>query len=360
MARILQNYVLRETAQTWFVTTVVLLVILVTYQFTEVLGDAASAKLPREAVFRVLGLTSIQLLAVLTPISLFLSILLALGRFYRDSEMAALMACGIGPARLYRSLLPFSLLLAAAVGWLAIVVSPAATRTIQTMAAAAKASVGLEMLEAGRFISLGDTGAVLYAGAVNADGSLADVFVQRREGEKVQLIVARRAWEGEPAADGQRALRFADGRRYEGEPGSPRFNVMRFAEHGVPYELPNFGPPVSGPEAKPIDELWASGALEDVAELQWRLSSPITLLMLTLLAVPLSRSAPRQGRYTGVLAGVFVYLIYVNLLSIARVWVEQGTVDARLGVWWVHLLCGGTGLLLVAYQHGWPRRLLAR
>ena len=118
MARILQNYVLRETAQTWFVTTLVLLVILVTYQFTEVLGDAASAKLPRDAIFRVLGLTSIQLLAVLTPISLFLSILLAMGRLYRDSEMAALMACGIGPARLYRSLLGFALLLAAAALWL--------------------------------------------------------------------------------------------------------------------------------------------------------------------------------------------------------------------------------------------------
>jgi lipopolysaccharide export system permease protein len=360
MARILQNYVLRETAQTWFVTTVVLLVILVTYQFTEVLGDAASAKLPRDAIFRVLGLTSVQLLAVLTPISLFLSILLALGRFYRDSEMAALMACGIGPARLYRSLLGFALLLAAGVGWLAIVVSPAATRSIQAMAAEAQASVGLELLEAGRFVSLGDTGAVLYAGSVNPDGSLADVFVQRREGDNVQLVVARRAWEGEPGVDGQRVLRFADGRRYEGMPGGLRFDVMRFAEHGIPYELPDFGPTTTGPEAKPLAELWASSELEDVAELQWRLSSPVTLLMLTLLAVPLSRSAPRQGRYTGVLAGVFVYLIYVNLLSIARVWVEQGEVDARLGVWWVHLLCGGTGLLLVAYQHGWPRRLLAR
>ena len=360
MARILQNYVLRETAQTWFVTTLVLLVILVTYQFTEVLGDAASAKLPRDAIFRVLGLTSIQLLAVLTPISLFLSILLAMGRLYRDSEMAALMACGIGPARLYRSLLGFALLLAAAVGWLAIVVSPAATRSIQSMAAAAQASVGLDMLEAGRFVSLGDTGAVLYAGAVNGDGSLADVFVQRREDDKVQLIVARRAWEGEREADGRRVLRFADGRRYEGKPGSPRFNVMRFAEHGIPYELPSFGPPVRGPEAKPLAELWGSAELADQAELQWRLSSPITLLMLTLLAVPLSRSAPRQGRYTGLVAGVLVYLIYVNLLSIARVWVEQGEISTRVGVWWVHLLCGAAGLLMVAYQHGWPRRALAR
>ena len=82
--------------------------------------------------------------------------------------------------------------------------------------------------------------------------------------------------------------------------------------------------------------------------------------MLTLLAVPLSRSAPRQGRYTGLIAGVLVYLIYVNLLSVARIWVENGEIDERLGIWWVHALCGGAGLLMVAYQHGWPRRLLVR
>jgi lipopolysaccharide export system permease protein len=360
VARILQSYVLRETVQTWLATIVVLLVILVTYQFTEVLGDAASAKMPRDEVFRVLGLTSLQLLAVLTPISLFLAILLALGRLYRDSEMAALMACGIGPARLYRSLLGFALLLAAAVAWLAIAVAPAATRTIQAMAAAAQASVGLDMLEAGRFVSLGDTGAVLFAGRVNADGSLADVFVQRRQADKLELIIARRAWEGEPGPDGQRVLRFADGRRYEGKAGSPRFRVMRFAEHGIPYELPTFGPPVRGPEAMTLAELWGSESLEDQAELQWRFSSPLILLMLTLLAVPLSRSGPRQGRYTGVMAGVLVYLIYVNMLSVARVWVERGDVDPRIGIWWVHLACGAAGLLMVAYQHGWPRRALAR
>lgn len=360
MARILQSYVLRETAQTWVVTTIVLLLILVTYQFTEVLGDAAAAKLPRDAVFRVLGLTSLQLLAVLTPISLFLSILLALGRLYRDSEMAALMACGIGPARLYRSLLSLALLLAVGVGWLSMVVSPAATRTIQEIAARAQARLGLDMLEAGRFVPLGDTGAVLYAESANPDGSLRDVFVQRREGEQVQLIIARRAWEGPPGPDGVRVLRFADGRRYEGKPGSPRFNVMRFAEHGIPYELPALGAASFGPDSKPLAELWLSDALEDQAELQWRLSSPLILLMLTLLAVPLSRSAPRQGRYTGLIAGVLVYLMYVNLLSVARVWVERGDIDPRLGVWWVHLICGLTGVLLVAYQHGWPRRALAR
>jgi len=360
VARILQTYVLRETAQTWLVTTLVLLLILVTYQFTEVLGDAAAAKLPRDAVFHVLGLTSLKLLAVLTPISLFLSVLLSMGRLYRDSEMAALMACGVGPARLYRSLLSLALLLAAGVGWLSLVVSPAASRTIQEIAATAQAQIGLDILEAGRFVPLGDTGAVLYAEGVNPDGSLRDVFVQRRNQDVVQLIIAKRAWEGEPREDGARLLRFANGRRYEGAAGSPRFNVMSFAEHGIPYEVPDLGPGSLGPEGKSLAELWSSDSLPDQAELQWRLSSPLTLLMLTILAVPLSRSAPRQGRYTGMVAGVMVYLIYVNLLSVARVWVERGDIDPRLGLWWVHLLCGAAGLLLVAYQHGWPRRALVR
>ena len=77
-----------------------LLLILMTNQFAQVLGDAASNLLPKEAVFLVMGLTSVQYLTILIPIGLFLAIMLSLGRLYRDSEMAALMACGIGPGGL--------------------------------------------------------------------------------------------------------------------------------------------------------------------------------------------------------------------------------------------------------------------
>ncbi len=63
-------------------------------------------------------------------------------------------------------------------------------------------------------------------------------------------------------------------------------------------------------------------------------------LVLTLVAVPLSRLRPRQGRYARVGFAIVVYFVYSNLLSPSKVWLEKGDLPPAIGVWWVH--AGGT------------------
>ncbi|MDH3977802.1 MAG: LptF/LptG family permease, partial [Gammaproteobacteria bacterium] len=255
MSSILSRYILKETAQTWVVVTMVLLLILMTNQFAQVLGDAAANKLPREAVFMVMGLTSLQYLTILIPIGLFLSVMLALGRLYRDSEMAALMACGIGPASIYRPLALFAVLLALLTGWLALSVAPGAIRDVQVIIQDAKQRIDIGILEAGRFVTFADADAVLYAETVSEDGVLGKVFVQRLNGPDVEVIVAERAWQSDSEDESVKLLRFADGRRFEGEPGSPQFRIVSFKEHGIPFALPAAGPPKLKPESMPLMDL---------------------------------------------------------------------------------------------------------
>lgn len=350
MRGILARYLLRETVQTWLVTTAVLLLILVIYQFAEVLSDAAAARMPRDAIFRVLGLSSVQLLAVLTPVAMFLSVLLALGRLYRDSEMAALMACGIGPAALYRPLLLLAGCVTLGVGWLSIVVAPAANEEIARLAEAARQRADLSMLQPGRFMSFGNSDMVVYAERIAADGSLENVFVQRRHGAEVELILARRAWQAADDPPGTRILRFADGRRYRGEPGQARFEIVRFREHGIPILLRDLRALALDPKSRPLIELLGSANPEDVAELQWRLSLPLTVLVLTLMAVPLSRSPPRQGRYSGLIGGVLVFVLYANLMTAAKVWLEREQLPPWLGLWWVHAAFAAAALYMVYRQ----------
>lgn len=360
MSSILSRYLLKETAQTWVVVTMVLLLILLTNQFAQVLGDAAANKLPKDLVFTVMGLTSLQYLTILIPIGLFLSIMLALGRLYRDSEMSALMACGVGPRALYRPLIFFALLLAAVVGWLALVVSPAAIREVQLIAEEAKQRIDLRVLEAGRFITFKDPEAVMYAESISADGVLGNIFVQRRIGAQVEVIVAERAWQSASSEENVKVLRFANGQRYEGEPGSPRFRIVSFKEHGIPFALPSAGPLEFKPETRQLTDLLGADDPYDKAELQWRLSVPLAVLVLMILAVPLSRSAPRQGRYGGLAAGVLIYIIYVDLLAAAKVWVEREQIPVFLGLWWVHVLFLLVGLVLLARQFGYLNRYSLR
>jgi lipopolysaccharide export system permease protein len=357
MSSILSRYILRETAQTWIVVTLVLLLILLTNTFAQVLGDAASGRLPRDAVFYVMALTSIQYLTILIPVGLFLSVMLALGRLYSDSEMAALMACGIGPAALYRPLSLLAFALALLVGWLALDVAPRALYEIQVVAEDTKKRLDLRVLEAGRFISLGEANAVMYAETISADGVLGNVFVQRAVDSEVEVVVAKRAWQSESGDENVKILTFADGRRYKGEPGKPVFEIISFKEHGIPYALPAAEPVKLKPESRPLRDLIGSGDPELTAELQWRLSVPLSTLVLMVIAVPLSRSQPRQGRYGGLAIGVLVFIIYVDLLAAGKVWVEREQVPPLIGIWWVHLLFLAVGGILLARQFGYFNRL---
>src|SRR3546814_8269688 len=61
---------------------------------------------------------------------------------------------------------------------------------------------------------------------------------------------------------------------------------------------------------EPTGRLLGTGDPQDRAELQWRVGAPIAVLVLTLLAVPLSYIRPRQGRYGKLVIGILAYLIY--------------------------------------------------
>lgn len=360
MKRILDRYIFREIAVTWLGVTMILLMILLTNQFARVLGDVAKGRLPKDAAFDVIGLSAVQFLTVLVPIGLFLSVMLALGRLYRDSEMPAMMACRVGPAGVYRPLLWLLLPLSLGVAWLSVDGSPRALIKIDRISAEARREADLASIEPGRFTVFGPDDAVVYGESVTADGAMHNVFMQRLvDGGTVEVVVARRGEQAESGDPNTRLLVLHEGRRYEGIPGTSRFRVVEFLEHGIPYRLPSLTTPEPQPRAMHFLELLRSDSLEHVAELQWRLSVPLATILLALLAVPLARSRPREGRYGRIAIGMLVFIIYFNLLSAAKAWTEEGVLDPRLGIWWVH---GGMMLLtltLVGLQDGWHRRILS-
>jgi lipopolysaccharide export system permease protein len=345
------RYVFRETFSAWLMVTLVLFVILMTNQFAEILDDAAADRLPEDAVFAILGLTSLRYITVLTPIGLFLGIMLALARFNRDSEMAAFGACGIGPLRLLGPISALAIVLAAGVAWLALVRTPEASREIEAIRAQAQEDLELGVLESGRFTTPDSGETVIYARKV-VDNEIQDVFLEHEDNGSVVVILAERGRRVQDAGNGELSFVLYRGRRYEGNPGSRDFRIVDFAEHGIPVRR-DLEEAVEDPvEIKSSVELLRSADPLDRAELQARLSSPLSVIALMLLAVPLSRSRPREGRYARLGTGMLIYITYANTLAIARVWTEREQVPAWLGVWWVHALLALIGLLLLAREAG--------
>ncbi len=359
MRRILDRYIFREIAATWLAVTGVLLLILLTNQFARVLGDVAKGKLPKDAAMSVIGLSAMQYLTVLVPIGLFLAVMMALGRLYRDSEMAAMTACRVGPMGVYRPLMWLAVPLAAAVAWLAIEVGPHALSEVDRIGAEARRQADLASIEPGRFTEVPSADAVVYGESVSAEGVMSKVFMQRRAPDgRVVVVVAERGEQVSLEDPDLRMLVLNNGRRYEGVPGTGQFRVVEFGEHGIPYRLPGVEPSDPRPRAMPTGDLLAANTREAIAELQWRLSVPLSTLLLCFLAVPLSKSQPREGRYGRLAIGLLLFIVYFNLLSAAKAWTESGRIAPELGLWWVH---GGLFLVaaaLLAMQNGVHRRLL--
>jgi len=325
-------------ASTLLAVTLVLFLIFVSSWFARLLGQVAAGFVQADAIFVLLGLRSVDALMVLLPLAFFLSVLLAFGRLYNDCEMTAMLACGVSLLRITRFVFWFGLGFSIIVGAISLYFGPAAKAERYELQDEMLKNSGLEAIAAGQFRALADGKVVFYAERLSDDGKfMENVFIQGQRDDSLNLMVAARGYQRD-TPEGRRYLVLQDGYRYEGAPGETDFRIIRYREHEILISKKELVLAEDVIAAMSSRELWNSDQLRQMAELQWRMSMPVSVVLLALLAVFLSRTTPRQGRYGKFFFGILVYVIYSNLLGVARTWVEHGKINPMIGIWWVHAL----------------------
>ncbi len=355
---VLHRYLLLEGLVAWFGVTTVLLAIMLSTRFARFLADAAAGKLPREFLLNIAGLSSLQYLVILIPVSLLLAILLTLGRMYRDHEMAAMAGCGVGPGTLYRPFVLLALCLTVLTGALSFQIGPWAGRQADAQFRDAQRLIRFTPFEAGRFKELAGGRAVFYAAEVGGiNGQVDTVFAWLQDRRGTSIITAQHGAQALDAQTGERVLTLAQGYRYSGEPGRADYDVLRFATLTTRVAPPAL-PYLSGKrKLRATGELIGSPDPEDQAELHWRIAAPLSVLLLALMAVPLAHTSPRGGRYGKLVLGILAYLVYSNLLALGQAWVAKGYVPPAVGLWWVHGLAAAAAFWLIAQRLGWRAKL---
>jgi lipopolysaccharide export system permease protein len=348
LGKILGRYILREVVTAWLVVTGVLLVILLANQVAGVLERAAVNQYPQGVVLELIGLGALQNLSLLLPFGLLLGVVLAFGRLYHDSEMAAALACGIGPSNIYVPVGLLAVFVTAGLAWLTLGLAPDAYARALSLRNAATRAGQFAPIAAGKFRSFGGGSAVVYAQNVNKDGTLGNVFVERDRGPVVEVALAQRARHSVSPDGSTHTITLYDGERHEGQPGSPEFRIMHFAEYTIPVQVPVVSDVVKNLEAQPTRALLESSDLNKRGELHWRVAMPVSCIVLTLLAVPLSRLRPRQGRYAKVWVAIVIYFLYQNLITVGKVWIARGTVPEIAGLWWTHAVVVLLALVVIS------------
>lgn len=347
MPSIIDRYLIREIALTLLATALVLLAMVLSHRLAGYFSKAASGLLARDSIFVLVGLQAGYFLVMLVPLAFLLSVMLTLGRLYRDHEMAALAACGYGPLAVYRAVLLLAMPLALVTASLSLFLVPAIMDYQFEVLAKARKEAEVSMFVPGTFREMLNGRHVVYIGAMD-ERELRNVFIQTRESNGDLSVTTGDKGHQRIDQDGSRYVVLDHGYRYRGIPGHGNYEILRFERATTQVDTAPPRQEWQHRETLPTPQLLRSGDPDQAAELQMRLNSPIQVLVIALWAPLLARARPREGRYGRIVAAVLIQAIYFNLIGAGESWLSHGVVGIGLGLWWVHglFLLFGLGLLL--------------
>lgn len=307
---------------------------------------AAKGILPNDAITTMLGFSMIKFLPMILSLTLFLAVLMTLSRWYRDSEMVIWFSSGISITGWIRPILGFVSPVIVFVAVLSLFVMPWATNKGEEYRTELESRDDLASISPGVFKESNNGERVFFIESFDELGNVVkNIFVQSIQHQKLGIIVAA---EGHRAIEenGDHFVVMESGRRYQGSRGSPEFSTTQFEQYAIRVEAKEVKEEPPSTQSKSSKELLESKNNVNNAELQWRLAIPISALILSLLAIPLSAIDPRAGRSANFALALVIYIIYNNLLSIMQAWIAQGRIHAIIGLWPVH----GLFLILTIYM----------
>jgi lipopolysaccharide export system permease protein len=340
----LDRYLIREILKPSMVVCALFIVLFAGYSWVIFLAKAVDALLSTSVLLKLIVLKVGIALEVLLPVSLYFGIILGLGRLYADSEMKALLASGVSPYRVMGVIFFLSAAVAILVGVFSLYLRPLAYEESYRLKAQGEAGLGISHLEPGHFYERRDGSLVLFAEAIDQQHrQLKQVFVQSEHGDKLRIISAKKASEKYHAESGVSIPVLYDGFEYKLTRDGGMTHMSKFAQLSI---LPQEKIAEYKRKAAPTQQLSVSESRKDAAEFQWRFSTPFSTILLGLLAIPLSRSSPRQGKYAKIFTATVLFAVYYFLGLMVKTLVGQGTLPLFPGLWWMVI---GLGALVSVF-----------
>ena len=286
---IIFRYLLKETFKSQFAIFFILMAIFITLRFVRVLGDATDGEIPASLVMGFLALYSPVLASLILPISFFLGIMMAHGRFYVDSEMTVLQACGVSEWYVTRVMLLLAVILGLLTASITMYVAPLAVESEYQLREKAGSEAGIAAIIPGRFQQTGNDAAVIFVHEVeSANNQLTKIFLSQINADqpkKVRVIYSQTGTI-EVQSDGTQQLILRNGQQYDGSIGQQNYQRVNFDEYRIQIGEQKVESMRRKVAALPTLELIGDNSDEAIAELQWRIAIPLDLPFLVLIAGP--------------------------------------------------------------------------
>ncbi len=336
---IIEHYIYRELFQKLLWIMSLLILVIASNRFVGFLADAAEGDLPANMVFLMLAFKMMATLPKILPISILIAMLLAFSRMASDRELVILAASGISKLFQMGVVLRFALVFCLFGSAVTLFLAPWAEQGVHNLKERAKQESDISGIKAGQFKEFSQGDRVVYVQKPSPDKvSMEEVFLQVRQQGKLGLLTSDSARFRLDKKSGNKYIVFSDGRRYVGKPGLLDYQITEYEKYAILTESAEANAPGAKSAALSTAEILGSGNRIHQAEFQWRISLIISSILLSLLAILLMQSHASERRYMPFVIGISIYLIYSNLLGIAKTLLNRDVIPGFIGLWWVHLL----------------------
>lgn len=334
----------KELFYTAIATILILTGVVVAQRIVYVFRLAAKGIIPNDTIDTILVFNLLKHLPLLLSITLFLTILMALSRWYKDSEMIVWLSSGLSLSKLVKPIIYFSIPTILLIGFLSLLVSPWAVQKVEEYKNGLKTRDEFLAISPGIFKESKSDNRILYVeGFSELGNTVNNVFIQSYQNGKLGVMVSSKG-KRYTNEKGENYIVLLDGKRYEGGRETKEFTTVKYKEYGILIEkdIPSLSAAsarVSKMEAKKTIELIGNLSNKKFqAEFLWRLSLPISTFILIIIAIPLSFNNPRSGRSMNIIAAILIFVIYNNAISISNSLIATGQLSIWIGSWLSHFI----------------------
>ena len=342
---IISRYLLKSLALFFLAITFIIGLLVFGNQFVLTVQESVEHGIPFAELLPLVGFNMLRDIPIILTLSLFLSIIITISQFYKNSEAVVMNSIGLGDKNFINIIQPIVIFLFLVVFFLSIFAVPWAKQHKSLAEDETINASEFSFISEGKFESFKDGEIVFYASdssKLDAYGeqNMEEIFIYSSDKGSTVIVFASEARKYIDTQTKSTYLRLKDGVRYEGLPGSSNIKILDFEAYDLEIvsgevikSISNF----SKIEEKNSFDLIAEGGLLANAEMQWRFSQPISILILSVFGVFLGKSSPRSGKGINLIIGLVVFMLYNHGLLLARTSIESGQLSPLIGMWVIHL-----------------------
>ncbi|SNC59077.1 LPS export ABC transporter permease LptF [Sodalis endosymbiont of Henestaris halophilus] len=348
---IITKYLVRETFKSQLTIFFILLFIFSCQKLVRILETAINGYIPKNIVLPLLGLGIPEMAQLILPMCLFLALLMTLNRMYAENEITVMHSCGLGKNILIRAMLLLSLITAIFATVNVIWLSPWSSRYHDLIMLEAKVNMSMLAMLEGKFKPAKNSNAVLFIGNFKDTGfeNLFLAQIKPKGNARPSVVIADRGHMIQ-RKDGSLLVILDKGARYEGTAMLRDFRITDFIRYQAIIDYKSVPAESTNAAKMTLCQLWHATEPEERAELHWRFTLVVSVLIMAMIVMPLSVVKPRYGLVLGMVPTMLLYLFFFLLQTSLRTNGAKGRIDPMLWMWLTNVAYLALALVLYLWD----------